>query len=46
MDLAGLKDLKLVLGVARWLEEVVELEVVAVEWCCGGRFGMNLRGGG
>ena len=31
MDLAGLKDLKLFLGVARWLEEVVELEMVAVE---------------
>ena len=34
MDLAGLKDLKLVLG--------VEWRLV---WC-GGRFGMNLRGGG
>ena len=34
MDLAGLKDLKLVLGV-EW----------RLEWC-GGRFGMNLRGGG
>ena len=34
MDLAGLKDLKLFLGV-EWM----------LVWC-GGRLGMNLRGGG
>ena len=36
MDLAGLKDLTLFLGVESWL----------VFWWCGGRLGMNLRGGG
>ena len=35
MDLAGLKDLKLFLGVEWWLL-----------WCCGGLAGMNLLGGG